>query len=661
MIYIENKIKVTGFEGEYQWLVYEENNSPDVSFDPVSGTGTLDSSTDFDIITVKTVFANEAAMASTTRWFKVTRNDGCVKKIQLTGPTDCPISIDIKKPGPYSFGVLVTNGVPPYTYEWVYDEVLYTRIPSTDNSVLSLQPNGPNVQDIITVGIYVTDASGCTKYYEEDFTVCKPLASDGYMKLSCYPEPVDGVYSAYKNYILKRLVQQCPDTSIEWEEMQLATSDNNLVITNNNDGTITVQNKQNSARTAIIYYTVKDSFGTYSNQGEITVSIPYCVVSPSDDTTITGTNDSTQITAQHNVGDVITIPVESRIYSNSPVDWSSFTITTAPVYGTAVLNANREIEYTISDLTTNAGSPDYIVWQVSNEAGGTVTITDTILRNPEPKPTLTDDTICATCNDSVFDFDPIANDTGNIDRNSLVIVSVDPDLTITKKSNGIIDIIIGPEALSFNFIKYNVNNVQGVPSDTDGTISVIATCAGQPLEDKYDVTCLSNKVFNLWDRIQNANGLTYVWTEVTSSGTTYTSQGGTITGGYLGTVDFTSILPGEYQFQLSATGAPPCDTTTDTSVVTILVQDTPSLTITAKTDLGNGTAQIDYTYASIDQDTFAVVVDGTDPQWILRPTFNNGQGTMVYQSAPGTTSNFTITVVDICGNTIVVNDNITLA
>lgn len=624
----------------YTWELTSTDDC--ISFSQSSGTLDNDGNINFTILADSENCFSTAIVDLVVIY--TTNGVQCSSVEQLTLSNPCgDLTLSSITNSNFSFSVSTTGGTPNYTHQWVYDTSLFNT--NTSNSgIINLEWN-PQVLPLpenTSVTVAVTDSNGCSKTQTNSFEIPAPIALNVETTIPCYPKanPCGGTH--YGMLIL-------PVTSsldIDWTTL-IISDPGNTCIFNNNNGTVFFGYDGTAGTSLILNWTVKNILGIESNTGNIYINIPTCI-STLDTCYFIGQSDTLQLVATDTVASVKTLDITNRITSSDTIDWTTFTIVNAPVYGTVSLNNSQQLSYTITDITTTTNIPDSVKWSVTNECGKTLTITDLILRDVIAAPVTVGDVLCGICDTPIAATDITANDTGDIDKSSIIITSLPTDVIYSKDSNN--NFIFTPLASTSlsRILQYTVNNTQGVTSNTSNIV-ISVSCAGTA--NNQDITCWGTKTFDLLDYFTNANALNYTYLETTVGATTYAGQGGVIGAG-TGSVDFTGITTGEYTFELTASGTGACAAVTDTETITITVGDTPALTL-AVVDNGNGTGTATYTTDGVlGLSYFTITQNSTSVNYITSPTFDtNGDGTFLFTKVAGTNT-IQIVVSTICGNTI---------
>jgi hypothetical protein len=281
-------------------------------------------------------------------------------------------------------------------------------------------------------------------------------------------------------------------------------------------------------------------------------------------------------------------------------------------------------------------------------------MTDIVNRNVVATPVTAGDTICAKCNTPTVATDVTANDTGTIDKSTIQITSITSDVQYSQDANNDLIFTALPDPSLNRIVQYLVKNTQGVDSNTSNIVLSV-TCAGTPLDQ--NITCWASKVFDLLDYFEDAAAISYTFTE-TTTGTTYTSQGGTI-GAATGTVDFTSINAGTYTFEITAVGAGGCSGSgDDTAEIEITLNDAPSLTIDSVVNNGDDTGTVNFTIVGLSSTASLVVLNNAGAvTYTITPSISGTSGTFTINLVSGN-NDVSITALSICNTILTDNDTI---
>lgn len=582
--------------------------------------------------------------------------NGCSNTGTISVSNPCAtLNTTISENNEFVFVANTTGGSPSYTYNWNYDTTIFdTQSDSnpTDN-ILSLNLITTTIPDNTIIQCTVTDNNNCTRTVDYTYNFCQPswgtiknntipLICDATAISNCSITPV----SQRRRWFLGNIINVCSGQEIDWSTLNI-THPTNLCIINDGGGFITIGSNSTNGTSSPITITVKTTSGIISEELNLIVSSPVCAARSS----VYAIGDTTQLTANDLVGNIITLDTSNRI-SGSP-DWSTMTITTNPVFGTASINPNGDILYTITDITTTPNIPDIIKWSVQSTTGETVFATETILRDIIAPPVAVNDSpICITCGESTNAIDVMANDTGDIVRDTFTITLSDSDITTSIDSDNNVVFTVSPGASFSNLLKYTVRNSQGVESN-EGSIIVSAACTGTP-QTPLDITCLS-KTFDLINFFTGTNAFTTTFVEDGSTtAPNYTAQGGTIVG-VNGTVDFTTINAGTYRFKFTASNIAACASVDDENFITIIINDDPSINTVTQTLLSTGLYQIAFNYSSLIEN-FTISDNGSPATLQTGVTTNGTSGTFNIYTTIGNT--ITISANTVCGT--VINSNIVI-
>jgi len=630
---------ISGGTAPYTWDLTTTNSC--ITFSESGGTLSADGIISFTIFSEDENCFQNAITTLTVSYVKQGIECSSAEILPVSNPCGSLVVPNIVNNN-FTFSLLPTGGVPNYSYDWVFDTTLFNPNNGTGN-ILNLEwnPQVSPLPETTTVSTTVTDSAGCSKSVTNTFTLPVPNALNVKATLPCYPKtnPCNGTH--YGMLILP--VSSTID--IDWSTL-VVSDPGNTCITNNEDGTIFFGYDGTAGTSLVLSWTVANTLGIESNTGTLFINIPICV--PTLDTCyFIGQSDTLQLLATDAVTDVKTLDITDRITSSDTIDWTTFTIINAPVFGTAALNGSQQLAYTITDITTTTNIPDSVKWSVTNECGKTLTVTDLILRDVIAAPVTVGEFICAVCNTPTAATDITANDTGDIDKSTITITSLPTDVIYTKDNNNDFIFTAIPDTSLTRILQYTVDNSQGITSNTSNII-LSTTYAGTA--NNQDITCWTTKTFDLLNYFTDANALNYAFVETTAGATTYLGQGGVI-GAATGSVDFTAITAGTYTFELTAFGTGVCVATTDTETLTITVGETPALTL-GTVDNANGTFTATYTTDGVASlSYFTITKNAGTVDYVTSPSFDaNGDGSFIFNAV--TTDVLQIVVTTVCGTTI---------
>lgn len=620
--------------------------------------GTISSTDSGGNYTAKTniSFANEACIGTAVITVTFEDANGCSisEIVQVSNP--CTLVNSISNNEEFVFVSNTTGGSGSYTYQWNYDNLVFDTSRDTDatDSILALSLKSGYYPTTTTISVKVTDdITGCEEYTSYSYTFCIPDAGQGHAVLVCNATAVTGCastpVSSYINYDISRIIStSCAGQVIDYSHLEIALP-LGICVVNNGNGTINIVSTLSSV-TKTINYRISSTTGVHSEWNSIIVTVPLCAKKSA----LSGTPLTIQLTADDIVTDVKLLPVEPRVYSNSTIDWSTFTITNTPSWGTATFNGDREIEYEITDITTTTSIPDVIKWSVQTTDGAQINITDTVLRDVIAAPVAVNDTeICATCGTATDPWDVLANDTGDIDRSTLVVVSTDPDIIVTKDTDNNLIFTSLPGASFTNINTYKVANTQGAYSNTASAVVKVACATPQtPL----DITCFLSKAFDLLDYFDDVNCFGTVWAETTASNTYVVDQGGTIIG-VSGSVDFTGIDPQEYTFELTCQNVASCSPTWDNiTEITVINGETPAITITSHVNNADGTNTCGFDYTGV-VGLFTITNNATTPTYKSTLSVDGTSGVFTYYNVSGNNV-IIVSATSVCNNTVSDTDTV---
>ena len=373
------------------------------------------------------------------------------------------------------------------------------------------------------------------------------------------------------------------------------------------------------------------------------------------------------------VNETITIPLIAG--GANSINWGSLEFVptgSQSLSGTTLVTTNGEadfvgesIVYTLLDATPT-GEADLIQFRVSDSLGNQSAIASACVTfNTLPAPVAATMEVCSVCYSSTPYFNVGDYATGPYVSAEVVTPPVSGTLTQSGTSFSYTQ-----DAATFDAIDgftYKLVDANGVDSNT-ATVYIRRSCLGYPINTISDITCLP-KIFDLFDFLSLD---TYInpgtWEETTQT-TTYASQGGVITGGQNGTVDFTSIVPGTYTFRyygtLPSSGAYPTSTVNCPidleTTITILHTATPAITYTTNTLLSGTNYQVNFTLANVTNPSTITVTNNAVPvtSFVINPQISGSNGFFVITLGAGANA-LIISALTTCNTTVTTNTTITV-
>lgn len=372
--------------------------------------------------------------------------------------------------------------------------------------------------------------------------------------------------------------------------------------------------------------------------------------------------------------ETVTIPLVAG--GKYDIAWGTLTFVptgSQSIVGTKLLTVNGEAEfvgesivYTLKDATPT-GEADVIQFTVEDVMGNVSAVAATCITfDSIPAPVSDDLEVCTSCYAATPFFNVGTYATGDYVSEFTEIVTQPVSGTLSQQGSLFSYVQNAAVFDAVDEFTYKLKNANGVESNTS-TVYLVRSCLGNFTNTIVDITCLP-KVFNLYDLLSTD---TYInigtWAESTPSGTTYTAQGGTITGGANGTVDFTSILPGTYKFTHSGTIAAPgsfslnnenCPLNVSVEV-TIIHTATPAITYTSNTLLSGTTYQVNFTVANVTNPTTITVTNNAVPvtSFVVNPQLTGTSGYFVITLGAGANA-LVISAITTCNTTVTTNTTI---
>jgi len=562
--------------------------------------------------------------------------DGCLEVFTFAKVDPCA-SLNVPTPIFTRDGNRVTakgtasGGSGSYTFSWSFTNNNLTVISQDDDEIVfDLNQNTQQVGVLLRVDDNETGCSIVTAgivQYVEILTV-----NNLEFAVDCPPTALFIPFD--------QLLNGASNSTPDWDTFSVGLTSGGFTVTPSTDG-LSIFVEQSGALS--FSYSVESTNGSLSNNGLISITVPECA---NLGTGLTVYGMVQRLGASETVGAVKYFPTEDRIFNSDDIDWTTFQFLKAPSNGTAVLESDRRIKYTVTTVSTEG---DTFEWEVKDINGNsTGRVIDVVSHEQISAPTANDVDACLDCGVTLA-VDVLANDTGEIDSKSLALTVTNNNVSSIINSNGEVELTANNNVNTAT-LTYQVSNYAGDTATAD--INVQAICSGTGTDE--DITCLS-KAFNLIDLFDGIQG-SYTITETTlagegdSSNNDYTTQGGSITGPTGdGAVDFTSINSGTYRFTLTASGTGACSGNTMATEVVITLNDQPSLTINSASDNGDGTFDVQFTVAST-AENFEITVDTIPAIYEKGITFDNvtGVGTCTLYFRDAASSSLAIAVDGDC-------------
>lgn len=516
-------------------------------------------------------FANQACLANADITLTVVDSTGICKFTQAVTIDDVCNGLtlqDISITNNFEVSTLASGGTAPYTYAWYLDgsvfEVSQLSNPTSSNVALNLLSTPENTVITCTV----TDANNCQATKTLNYSFNPPIAGNIILQLGSMPAGVTQASCPTACSYKANVTLPITGNNIDYDSISIANADPKICIVKNGDNNYNFYSSYSSIANVSFTYTVKDIYGVESAPGSISLNIPLC---KNTGLYISSPTTTTLVPSGSIAGDVITIPLEAKTLSTNSLDWTTWQVTNTPAYGTATLNANRDIEYEFTSVPSTGS--DLVIWRVEDTSGNSSgNVVEVINFEIGTAPVTTGEIVCASCTEPSAVTDILANDTGDINRRTVTFTQIDPDIAISGSVGNYV-FTPGPSASFSNVVKYTVDSFNGLTSN-EGSIIIKSVCAGQATQNPISFNNCNSYVIELEDYLTNHNSFTYTVTE-TSTG--FISNGGTIniTPPAFAELDFTGVPAGTYTFEIEGTNAAPC-ANTDSITFTINYSTVPA-------------------------------------------------------------------------------------
>lgn len=404
-----------------------------LSFSP-NTTGIIVDPSSQSIITDLNFF-NQTCLEDSTVTLTISYNGGtCTKVFPITIANPCDDfeigSITTQTNNGYLFSISPTGGTGPFSYNWDFDESLFTAQTGTTSNVFRLLYTGEgNPPSSSTVWVTVVDANGCSASTTADFSICA-LSFDNVNRTAvCNPDGTSSTTICVDP-------EGCASSLVDWGTLwwgfpvtglsaSLITGGPNLACTAAGGKKYRIDVASTvPAGDYVLEYGAATTNGIYSNVANIFLTVPGCSINQTSTVVI---EPIAPITISCDYVDPIYYigPLTSytQVVGDATIDWTTFHFIdmtdgsdlgagplTTTLSGTVEFNINTlNIEYTIPAAT----GTDSFRWTVCDTNGNCAQsqvyaiILDCVLA-----PVADDDSECAACGEAI-EHDVLDNDTIN--------------------------------------------------------------------------------------------------------------------------------------------------------------------------------------------------------------------------------------------------------
>ncbi len=340
------------------------------------------------------------------------------------------------------------------------------------------------------------------------------------------------------------------------------------------------------------------------------------------------------------------VPITGQTYNASCKELTT-------VYGTAKYT-NKSVVYTLTDDTPGCNA-DIIHYKIADVQGVYSKIkTIPITFNTIPAPVASELEVCTSCYNYSQPVDLKDYVTGDVESVEIVTQPLYGELVL---EGTVFTYIQNPNnnTLEDEFT-YKAYNKNGIPSNTE-SVFMVRGCLSKFTVSTVDITCLP-KTFDLYSLLSTSAYISAgTWSVLTPS---YTSQGGTVTNGLQGTVNFTSITPGTYSFKISynltttgkyanTTGCPILIEET----VNIVHAVTPSISVASTVLLSGTTYGVNLNVSQIDSPNSITVTNNSNPvnNFVVYPQLSTTTGYFALQLSQGSNV-VSISALSKCNTTV---------
>lgn len=575
------------------------------------------------------IYPSTDSISASSVFLTIVHRDGCpatVFSVNLVNPCSMVVSDITFQRVNNTFQLLtnVSQGSGDFEFQWSYPTYLYQSVLPVSTNKLVLVPFTKPFAFTATVKV-IDRVSNCSVTKSINVPVLNVTPPDITVFLDCI---LDVNYKHYgsvnlelEHYSIVESFMAVFGTTPDWNTLQITIANNNFTAEANSNSSINIFSGigvVEGSYTNVMQYSVSDAFGNTSLNGNINIVTNACGGLQGD---VVVVNKAVRISPDIEIGDTLTINIRDLVFSKNEIDWDTFNIDNTPSYGTVVLDKDYNLRYTFTSV--QAAAVDFIDFSIADIYGNYSSLATIVINHISvARPIVPNQSFAVIVGTLSDEVDITDGTTGEIDLNSVMITTSNPNVRIYKNEANLYSFLVNPAITSDIVLRYKVANYEGYYSE-EGVITLTVVSAGNSTDT--NITVLS-KTFNLINLFNNYTDGTRVWTEVTSSlqGSTasnqsYTDQSGVITGSN-GAVDFSSIAPGTYVFLLEVTE----DGVTDEEEVVVVLEEIPSITITNTIDNGNGTFTV--LYDAVNVTGIAFTVTNNPATYVSAPTLINGSG-----------------------------------
>lgn len=574
--------------GTTTWQITSDNDC--VTFSQSSGTVAGASET----INIIAYYSNEDCFEDAILTITATDSNGITTSQQVSYPNPCGtlagyIGHQPSEQYPFTFVVTPSGGTPTYSYQWIFDNTIFSASGSTTGNTIYLVPrSSANLPVSTEIKVKITDYRNCEEWVSKTHTFTPPVALESRGRLACLNTPITNISCGVVNQVATQVRLEATPAAgrtIDWNTLEVnlpegfCAANQQLIEDGTNVMLLSIYSYNQEADDYVGSWSVSDSVGLRTTVANIYLSVPDCV--PSQVAPVYAEPQYHPMTLSELDDGELTIDISKAVHpqeccddvadEDSKVDWSSFTFISTPgqtlnsptdlttTNGTAVLRLDRKILYTVDSVNCDTDLIQYSVQNYGGKRSNTGKVVLDFIRLDAPVAAA--DSICIPCGESDT-INLLDNDSGDFNPASVEITSSPSKGTYVMGTDGSLTFNANAETEGNDYIGYRVANWDGEFSNEE-YLTIEIPCAGPSIVNGGNICKVVD--INLESYLATYSTAGGTWSASLSNPSVVSLVDPTI-------VDFSLADAGVYQFSYDVTGAGGCSARLS---LTLTLLDTP--------------------------------------------------------------------------------------